>query len=101
MSNKGNSFFAFFLGAGIGATLGVLFAPDAGNNTRDKLTYQLAKYKDELEKLITELVEGKNLASSEAKSEGNKVISEAKTKAENLLNDVNKLIDQINQENNN
>lgn len=101
MSNKGNSFFAFLMGAGIGATLGVLFAPDAGNNTRDKLTYQLAKYKDELEKLVTELVEGKTLASSEAKSEGNKVISEAKTKAENLLNDVNKLIDQINQENNN
>ena len=101
MSNKGNSFFAFLMGAGIGATLGVLFAPDAGNNTRDKLSYQLTRYKDELEKLVTELVEGKTLASSEAKSEGNKVISEAKTKAENLLNDVNKLIDQINQENNN
>lgn len=101
MSNKGNSFFAFLMGAGIGATLGILFAPDAGNNTRDKLSYQLTRYKDELEKLVTELVEGKTLASSEAKSEGNKVISEAKTKAENLLNDVNKLIDQINQENNN
>ncbi|EON78754.1 hypothetical protein ADIS_0651 [Lunatimonas lonarensis] len=101
MSNKGNSFFAFLLGAGIGATLGILFAPDAGNNTRDKLSYQLTKYKDELEKLVKELVEGKTLASSEAKSEGHKVISEAKTKAENLLNDVNKLIDQINQENNN
>lgn len=101
MSNKGNSVMAFVLGASLGATLGILFAPDAGNNTRDKLSYQLAKYKDELEDLVKDLIDGKSLPSNEAKSEGNKVISEAKTKAENLLNDVNKLIDQINQENNN
>jgi gas vesicle protein len=101
MSNKGNSILAFILGAGIGGALGILFAPDAGNNTRDRLTYQLAKYKDELEELIKDLIDGKSLHLNEAKSEGNKVISEAKTKAENLLNDVNKLIDQINQENNN
>lgn len=101
MKNNGNSFLAFLLGAGLGAAVGVLFAPDAGTNTRDRLTYQLARYKEELEALIRELVEGKKLTSNEAKSEGNKVISEAKTKAENLLNDVNKLIDQINQENNN
>ncbi|WP_114749001.1 YtxH domain-containing protein [Pleomorphovibrio marinus] len=101
MSNKGTSIVAFMFGAGIGAVFGVLYAPDAGNNTRDKLTYKLTKYKSELEELVKELMEGKDLPANQAKSEGNKVISEAKTKAENLLNDVNKLIDQINQENNN
>jgi gas vesicle protein len=97
MSKNSNSLLAFVLGTGIGATLGILFAPDSGDNTRDKLTYQLSRYKDELEDLIKDLVDSsKNMPLNEAKSEGNKVISEAKTKAENLLDDVNRLIDQIN-----
>ena len=100
MSKTSNSIFAFVLGAGVGAALGVLFAPDSGNNTRDKLSYQLSKYKSELEDLINDLIEGKDLPMNEAKSEGKKVISEAKSKAENLLSDVNKLIDQINKDNN-
>lgn len=101
MSKKTNSMFVFALGAGIGAVLGVLYAPDSGNNTRDKLSYRLGKYRNELEDLIDDLVEGKSLPDNLAKSEGDKVITEAKSKAENLLNDVNKLIDQINKENNN
>lgn len=101
MSKKSNSILVFALGAGIGATLGVLFAPDSGNNTRDKLTYRLGKYKYELEEIIDDLIEGNALPDNLAKSEGDKVITEAKSKAENLLNDVNKLIDQINKENNN
>ncbi|WP_073096458.1 YtxH domain-containing protein [Cyclobacterium lianum] len=101
MSKKTNSMFVFALGAGLGAVLGVLFAPDSGNNTRDKLSYRLGKYRNELEDLIDDLVEGKSLPDNLAKSEGDKVITEAKSKAENLLNDVNKLIDQINKENNN
>ncbi|GGZ34210.1 hypothetical protein GCM10007049_29430 [Echinicola pacifica] len=96
MSKQSNSILAFVLGAGVGAALGVLFAPDSGNNTRDKLSYQLSKYKAELEDIINDLMEGKDLPMNEAKSEGKKVITEAKTKAENLLSDVNKLIDQIN-----
>src|SRR5690606_37239345 len=98
MGKNSNSLIAFALGAGIGATAGILFAPDTGNNTRDRLSYQLIRYKEELEDLVKELVDGKNLPLNEAKSEGKKVISEAKNKAENLLNDVNRLIDQIHKE---
>lgn len=95
MNKNSNSLIAFVLGAGLGATAGILFAPDSGNNTRDRLSYQLIRYKEELEELVKDLVDGKNLPLNEAKSEGNKVITEAKNKAENLLNDVNRLIDQI------
>lgn len=100
MSKNSNSLIAFLIGAGVGATLGILFAPDAGNNTRDKLSFKLSKYKKELEDLIDDLVEGKEMHLNEAKTEGKRVISDAKNKAENLLSDVNKLIDQINQGNN-
>ncbi|WP_373493091.1 YtxH domain-containing protein [Aquiflexum sp.] len=100
MSNKSNSWIAFIAGTSIGAAIGILFAPDTGKNTRDRLSYQLSKYSEELEKLINDLRDGKNLPSNDAKNEGKKVISDAKNKAENLLSDVNKLIEQINRESN-
>ena len=100
MSKNSNSLIAFVIGAGVGAALGVLFAPDSGSNTRDKLSFRLSKYKKELEELIDELVEGKELHLNEAKTEGKRVITDAKNKAENLLSDVNKLIDQINKDKN-
>jgi gas vesicle protein len=99
MSKNSNTLVALVIGAGIGTALGILFAPDAGNNTRDKLSFKLSKYKKELESLIDDLIEGKETHLNEAKTEGKRVISEAKNKAENLLSDVNKLIDQINQGN--
>lgn len=97
MSKSSNTLLAFAVGAGVGAALGILFAPDTGTNTRDRLSFRLSKYQKELEELISDLVDGKELHLNEAKTEGKRVISEAKTKAENLLQDVNKLIDQINQ----
>lgn len=100
MGKTTNTLLAFALGAGVGAALGILFAPDTGANTRDKLSFKLSKYKKELEDLINELVDGKEIHLNEAKTEGKRVISEAKNKAEDLLNDVNKLIDQINQDKN-
>jgi gas vesicle protein len=94
--NRGSSnFLAFLLGAATGAVLGILYAPDKGSNTRDKLSYQLDKYKKQLEELIEDLINGKNETSSEAKQEGQKVVSEARLKAEQLLSDVDNLIGQI------
>lgn len=95
MSNRGSSFFAFLLGAITGGVLGILFAPDKGTNTRDKLTYRLDKYKTRLEDLIEDLIEGSEMAQNEAKTEGEKIVKDAKVKAEKLLDDVNGLIDQI------
>jgi len=95
MGRKSNTFLAFLTGAATGAILGLLYAPDKGENTRDKLSYQLDKYKKKLDELIREIMEGEELAESEAKIEGEKIVSDAKEKAERLLDDVNGLISKI------
>jgi gas vesicle protein len=51
MSKKGsNAMMAFLAGAAAGAILGILYAPDKGSVTREKLAAKLGDYKDKLEK---------------------------------------------------
>jgi gas vesicle protein len=100
MSKRSNSTLAFLLGAATGAILGILYAPDKGSSTRDKLSFLVDKYKNELEEIIENLIEGEEGASTVAKEKGKKVISDAKDKAEKLLKDVDNLIGQIKGEGN-
>lgn len=100
MSNASKSILSFLFGAATGAIIGLLYAPDKGTQTRGKLSYLLDKYKKQLEDLVQELVKVKSIPESEARSEGQKVIKNAKEKAEKLLEDVDDLIGQIKNKNN-
>jgi gas vesicle protein len=95
MSKSTNSLLAFLMGAVTGATLGILYAPEKGEHTRERLAFQLNKYRDQLKTLIDDLVDGNDMPESNAKSESKKVVSDARKKAERLLSDVEDLMGQI------
>ena len=86
---------AFVAGVATGAALGILFAPDEGKNTRDKLSFQLDKYRLKLLEVIKNLGTGKEGAFSHAKSEGQQVIAQTRSQAEKLLDEVDTLMSQI------
>lgn len=94
--NKVGSILLFLSGILTGVTVGFLYAPDSGINTRDRVTFRLEKYRLKLEDLIGDLVRTRDqLPESVAKSDGEKVINEAREKAKQLLDDVDNLLGQI------
>lgn len=96
MSRRSNNLLFFAAGAAVGAILGILYAPDKGKNTREKLGSKLDEYRIKLKEYIDKLSkEQAHEVFSEAKSEGLKVINDAKSEAERLLQDVEDLINQI------
>ncbi|MGB0347079.1 MAG: YtxH domain-containing protein [Balneolaceae bacterium] len=95
MSKTGNFIAGLLTGAMAGTVLALLYAPDTGKNTRDRLSYRLSSYRDELTDLIDQLRQEKQKLISEAKEKGEAVVSEAKEKADHLIKEAEELLHSI------
>jgi len=93
--NSSNSIISFIIGLVLGGIFGVLFAPDRGNNTRDRLTYRLNKYKLRIQEILDDVLDEKEVKRSKSRTDEKKVVNDAKDKAEKLLKDVDGILTKI------
>ncbi|MGV3559410.1 YtxH domain-containing protein [Larkinella arboricola] len=98
MSKTSQTLIAFVAGCATGAVLGLLYAPEKGAVTRDRMTYRLSKYREQLSDLLENVLNSNALPESFAKVEGQRVVNDAREKAEKLLEDVDRLMAQIKQQ---
>ncbi len=91
---SGRTFLAFLGGLATGAALGILFAPDTGKNTRDRLSFQLDKYLKKLKELLGEEADGDQVTGRMDNSPDPAKQQDYK-RAEELLREVETLLDDI------
>lgn len=95
MSSRSTTFYLGLVsGLAVGAVTALLYAPDTGKNTRDKISYRLSHYVDELTELLEKLRMEKATI-SEAKQKGQLVVEEAQQRANDLKREVDELLTKV------
>ena len=75
-------------GVAVGATLGILFAPDKGTNTRKKISRKGDEYAEELEEKFNEFVESITDKFEEMKDEAARIVENGEHRVEKALTEV-------------
>lgn len=82
-------------GAFLGSVVALLYAPDKGSTTRDRLSYRLNRYLEDLSDLIEQLRDERDNIVSDAKLKGTQVVEDAQRKAEDLIAEAETLLNTI------
>lgn len=96
MSKVVSKLLFFATGVVAGTAVGILFAPDDGRSTRDRLSFQLSRTRERLAEMVNRLRAAENNGqNSEARVASDRIIKETEEEAEKLLSDVEALMRQI------
>ena len=89
MSKIGSTLAALVVGAAIGAGVGILFAPDKGKNTREKIKDSVSdkaeKLKEQLEKLTENVKEKSAELKGSVEEKVDALLSKSSYKAEDII----------------
>lgn len=75
-------------GVAVGATLGILFAPDKGSNTRRKIKEKGDDYADDLGEKFNEFIEKVTQQFQQVKEEASNMAHDGKVKTEDAAKEV-------------
>lgn len=78
----------FLAGAALGAVAGILFAPDKGSNTRQKISSKACEVTDSVKGSVNDLIGSAKDAYSSLKGEAEDLGDTAKAKMNNVKNEV-------------
>jgi gas vesicle protein len=88
-NNSTNTVVALLTGAALGATFGILYAPQSGKETRDQLREEAGKAKDKIgeqyDELSTQVSDYASSAKSKFEKRINKLFSKANDQADDIL----------------
>ena len=103
MSNSGNTFLALLAGAAIGAGIGLLYAPDSGEETRRRLGDNARKAQDNLNRRYRETSSNLGEKAKRAKMDFEvrleETLSSASYKADEILASLETKLDELRKQN--
>lgn len=103
MANTGNSILAFLSGAAIGAGIGILYAPEKGEDTRKRLGNEANRARGRLEKQWDETYDHLSSSAKKAKqdfdSKLEETLSSASYKADDIIASLEKRLEELREKN--
>jgi gas vesicle protein len=103
MSKSNNTLIGLLAGTAIGATLGVLFAPDKGTNTRQRIADEAIAAKDKIADTAIDLKE-RVISTTNSKKESleeqmDTLVSDASYKAEDVIGTLERKLKDLKEKN--